>query len=147
MLWPRFKAFFLDMSSEKKYRTLAIISCGLYIFYPFFHCGLYCPSVSKESGFSLAVNITDNLCTKKGNVGLKFAIYNQERVVMACVRYISCLKTPQPKSYLCVLTFCRWERALADPIPKRVRWWSQSPLSKFGTYKKERKKQYKDSAM
>ena len=67
MLWPRFKAFFLDMSSEKKYRTLAIISCGLYIFYPFFNCGLYCPSVSKESGFSLAVNITDNLCTKKGN--------------------------------------------------------------------------------
>ena len=39
------------------YRTRAIISRGLYIFYPIFNCGLYCRAVS----------ITDNLCTKQGN--------------------------------------------------------------------------------
>ena len=42
---------------EYMYRTRAIITCGLYIFYPIFHCGLYCRDV----------NITDNLCTKQGN--------------------------------------------------------------------------------
>ena len=39
------------------YRTRAIISRGLYIFYPIFHCGLYCRTVSN----------TDNLCAKNGN--------------------------------------------------------------------------------
>ena len=39
------------------YRTRAIITRGLYIFYPNFHCGLYCRAVS----------VTDNLCTKQGN--------------------------------------------------------------------------------
>ena len=39
------------------YRTCAIITRGLYIFYPIFHCGLYCRAVS----------VTDNLCTKQGN--------------------------------------------------------------------------------
>ena len=39
------------------YHTRAIICPGLYIFYPIFHCRLYCR----------AVNITDNLCTKQGN--------------------------------------------------------------------------------
>ena len=33
------------------------------------------------------VNITDNLCIKQGNLGLKFAVYNQVRVIMARVRY------------------------------------------------------------
>ena len=28
------------------YRTRAIITRGLYIFYPIFHCGLYCRAVS-----------------------------------------------------------------------------------------------------
>ena len=46
--------------------TRAIISCGLYIFYPIFQCGLW----------SRAIIITDNLCTKQGNVGLKSAWYN-----------------------------------------------------------------------
>ena len=36
------------------YRTRAIITRGLYIFYPIFHCSLYCR----------AVCVTDNLCTK-----------------------------------------------------------------------------------
>jgi hypothetical protein len=27
------------------YRTHAIVTCGLYIFYPVFHCGLYCRAV------------------------------------------------------------------------------------------------------
>ena len=39
------------------YCTHNIISYGLYIFYPIFHCGLYCS----------AANTTDNLCTKRGN--------------------------------------------------------------------------------
>ena len=29
-------------TQQSKYRTRAIISRGLYIFYPIFHCGLYC---------------------------------------------------------------------------------------------------------
>ena len=49
-----------------KYRTLAIISRGLYFFYPF---------------FTKAVAYTaDNLCTKQGNVGPKSAAFKQERL-------------------------------------------------------------------
>ena len=68
------------------YRTRAIINRGLYIFYPIFHCGLYCR----------AVNITDNLCTKKGNssffkpkiLGLYTrAVTDQKLVIMGRVRY------------------------------------------------------------
>ena len=40
---------------DSKYRTRAIITRGLYTFYPIFHCGLY----------SKAAIIADNLCTKK----------------------------------------------------------------------------------
>ena len=48
------------------------------MFYPIFHCGL----------LSRAVNIAGNLCTKPGISSLKSAVYNQERVIMACVRYL-----------------------------------------------------------
>jgi hypothetical protein len=54
-----------------EYRTRANISCGLYIFYFIFHCGLYCRAVS----------ITNNLCTKQENPqfiiksGLKWRMY------------------------------------------------------------------------
>ena len=70
------------------YRTRAIISRGLYTFYPIFHCGLYCRAVS----------ITENLCTKNGN-SLNFgpkirglnsrAVSNQDWVIMAriVIRY------------------------------------------------------------
>ena len=58
------ETFLCEMASSKNklyiystYRTRAIITRGLYIFYPIFHCGLYCRAVS----------ITDNLCTKQGN--------------------------------------------------------------------------------
>ena len=34
------------------------------------------------------VNNTDNLCAKQGNMGLKSAVYNQERVIMARERYM-----------------------------------------------------------
>ena len=44
-------------TSHTNYCKRAIITCGLYIFYPIFHCGLYCRAVS----------VTDNLCTKQGN--------------------------------------------------------------------------------
>ena len=37
--------------------TRVIIIRGLYIYYPIFHCGLYCRAVS----------VTDNLCIKQGN--------------------------------------------------------------------------------
>ena len=42
------------------YCKRAIITRSLYIFYPIFHCGLYCR----------AVNLTDNLCTKQGNYSI-----------------------------------------------------------------------------
>ena len=48
------------------YRTRAIISSGLYFFYPFFT--------------TAAAYTADNLCTKQGNVGLKSAAYKQERL-------------------------------------------------------------------
>ena len=40
-----------------KFRTRTIISHSLYIYYPIFHCGLYCR----------VVNIKDNLCNKQGH--------------------------------------------------------------------------------
>ena len=49
--------FLCRVGHETKYRTHAIITSSLYIFYPIFHCGLYCRAVS----------VTDNLCTKQGN--------------------------------------------------------------------------------
>ena len=39
---------------QDKYSTRAIITHGLYFFYPIFHCGLYCREVT----------VTDSLCTK-----------------------------------------------------------------------------------
>ena len=45
----------LLLNHQSKFRTRAIITRGLYIFYLIFYCGLY----SRE------VNITDSLCTKK----------------------------------------------------------------------------------
>ena len=60
---------------DTNHRTRAIISRGLYIFYPIL-CGLK----------SRAVNITDNLCTKQGNSSIKYAVYNQEQAIMVRVR-------------------------------------------------------------
>ena len=67
---------------NEKYRMRAIIILGLYIFNPIFQCSLY----------SRAVNITDNLCTKQGNPGLK-AIksgFKSEWVIIACLWYTVC---------------------------------------------------------
>ena len=67
------------------YPVRANLTRGLYIFYPIFHCGLYCSAVS----------VTDNLCTKPGNsaiFGFKIrglqlrAVSNQERVIVARLR-------------------------------------------------------------
>ena len=55
-----------------KYRTRAIISRGLYFFYPFFT--------------EAAAYTADNLCTKQGNVGLKSTAYKRERLMIARVR-------------------------------------------------------------
>ena len=35
-----------SIERPNKYSMRAIISCGLYIFYPIFHCGLYCRAVN-----------------------------------------------------------------------------------------------------
>ena len=35
-----------------------------------------------------AVSVTDNLCNKQGNLSLKSAVYNGERVIIAHVRYV-----------------------------------------------------------
>ena len=58
--------------SHRIYSTHVIINHGLYFFYPFL-------SVVNKSR---VVNMTNNLCTKQGNLGLKFAVSNQERVIM-----------------------------------------------------------------
>ena len=48
---------FLLWGVKNSYRTRAIISRGLYIYYPIFHCCLY----------SRVVNIRDNSCIKQEN--------------------------------------------------------------------------------
>ena len=45
------------------------------------------------------VNVTDNLCTKQGYVGLISAVSNQEWVIMEHVRYI------KPRNLLATLIF------------------------------------------
>ena len=45
--------------------------------------------------------MTDNSCTKQGNVGIKSAIYNQERVIMARVWYL----------FLCFLRYFYFSQA------------------------------------
>ena len=64
---------------KNEYGTRDIISHGLHIFYPIFQCGLE----------SKAVNITVNLCTKQGYVSLKSAVYNQDQILMSCVRNLT----------------------------------------------------------
>ena len=102
------------------YRTRAIITRGLYIFYPIFQCGLK----SRE------VNITDHLSTYTRKVGPKIrglylrVVSNQERVMMASVRYISRFDVQNipsfdavPKSYLRILdaTLCiKWTTTLSE---------------------------------
>ena len=70
----------------------AIKSHGLYIFYPIFHGSLYCRDVT----------ITDNLCTEQGNSSIfgpkicllqSRAVSNEERVLMALVRYLNYAQT------------------------------------------------------
>ena len=65
---------------SKVYRTRTIISHGLYIFYPIFHCGLYCR----------AVNIKDNYVLNKvilQFLSLQSTVYNWDWVIMAHVRH------------------------------------------------------------
>ena len=61
-------------------KTIRLPYARFVYFYPIFHCGLYCRAVS----------VTDNLCTKQGNssISLESTVYNQERVIMARIRYI-----------------------------------------------------------
>ena len=75
---------YFEICIQKKIKTRyckrAIITRGLYIFYPIFHCSLQrCREVS----------ITENLCTKQGNFSIKSTVYNQARVIMArCISHI-----------------------------------------------------------
>ena len=67
-LFPQ-KCCLLELFPTLGLDTCAILSHGLYVFYPIVHCGLYCR----------AVNITDNVFAKKGNssfLGLKSEVYN-----------------------------------------------------------------------
>ena len=60
---------FCLLNWQKSYSNTirAIITHGLYIFYPIFHCSLYCRAVS----------ITDNLCSKQENSSiLGFKIFS-----------------------------------------------------------------------
>ena len=61
---------FLQTLLQNKYCLRAIITRGLYTFYPIFHCGLY----------SKAANITDHIYViESGNSSKISAVYNQER--------------------------------------------------------------------
>ena len=60
-----------------EYRTSTIISRGLYNFYPIIHFGLY----SKRLILQTIYVLNKEILLKKS------AIYNQERVIMARVRY------------------------------------------------------------
>ena len=64
------------------YRTCAIISRGLHIFYPIFNCGLYIRafSITKQGNSS-------NFEPKIHSLELR-AVSNQERVIMARIRYV-----------------------------------------------------------
>ena len=63
-------------SLRDTYCTRAIISRGFYRCYFIFHCGIYCG----------VVIITDNF--EQGNSSIKSAVYNQEQVIIVCVRYL-----------------------------------------------------------
>ena len=54
------------------YCTRAIITCDWYIFYPIFHCGLYCKEVSVTDIYLLNKEILQFL-------GLKSTVYNWEQ--------------------------------------------------------------------
>ena len=69
--------YFVENLSQKSklklvqyiYRRLVIINRALYIFHPIFQYGLQ----------SRDINITDNLCTKQVNLGVKSAVSNHEQ--------------------------------------------------------------------
>ena len=63
------------------YLTRVIMKRGLYNFYRIFHCGLYCRAVSITVIYVLKKEILQFL-------GLKSAVFNQEQVMMARVRYL-----------------------------------------------------------
>ena len=65
----------IEKYSKINYRTRAIITRGLYIFYPIFHCGLYCRAVSVTEIYALNKEILQFL-------GLKSVVYNQERLIL-----------------------------------------------------------------
>jgi hypothetical protein len=54
------------------YHTRPILTHGLYIFYPVFHCGLYCRAVMLQTIYVLSKEILQFL-------GLKSAVYIRER--------------------------------------------------------------------
>ena len=71
----QYRRSLLFICRNTDYRSRAIITRGLDISYPIFHCGLHCRVVS----------ITDNLCTKKVNYSIfaqKSAVYNLERLII-----------------------------------------------------------------
>ena len=61
--------YFVFFKTKIIYRTRAIISRGLYIFYPHFSLRFIIKSVY-------------NYCTKQGNTPIKSAVSNQERVIL-----------------------------------------------------------------
>ena len=61
------------------YHTRAIISRGLNIFYPIFHCGLY----------SKAAYITTVYVLKSGNSSKISAVYNQEQLILQTIHVLN----------------------------------------------------------
>ena len=62
--------------SKSTYRTRAIITRGLYILYPIFHCGLYCRAIS----------VTDNYVLNKEILQIFGSKISYQLVIVAQVR-------------------------------------------------------------
>ena len=65
----------------------AITIHGLYIFYPNFHCYLYCRAISSTDKLSIKTGNSSNFGSKMSGLSLR-AISNQLWVVMAHVQYL-----------------------------------------------------------
>ena len=88
-------------TDKMMYCTQTIISRSLYIFTPFFS------AVYNQERLS----ITDNLCTKQGNVGLKSAVYYQERFQIKSV-----LSWRAYGIYSCLSTYLKYRVLLCSGV-------------------------------
>ena len=64
----------MSMVLENKYRTRAIITRGLYLFYPIFHCGLYLRAVYTAERLVITwFFFSSKVTTKKSEIDWKLS--------------------------------------------------------------------------